>query len=247
MSGDLMTVKDAAVLLGVSRRRAEALVQSGALPAERVGARWIVSGAKLRQAEHNLWREAGRPMSQRSAWRIIRQGLTTDPLGGPALDRTRRRLRSRAKHVSVFVHPSQLHRVCESPDVILGGRTAAQVAGAPIDVSDKFDAYIRDSKVDALIRDNAARLVSDGENLNLHVIEDSVWPFDPEQRYANAWIAWLDLADSGDRAADTLLDRIASGSLNVDATTSPRWREPRVLRQMARRDATPNHRPVLQR
>jgi len=211
MSSDLMTLEEAAVELGVSRRRAQALVQSGALPAERVGARWIVSAEKLRWAEHNLWREAGRPLSQRSAWRLMKQVRTTEPMSGPELDRMRRRLRSRANHLSMYVHPSQIARVRESSDVILGGRDAAQVAGAPIDISDKTDAYVRASSVEEIVREFAARPVSDEANLVLHVIDDHLWPFDPAQRYVDAWVAWLDLADSRDRAADTLLDRIVGG------------------------------------
>jgi hypothetical protein len=111
----------------------------------------------------------------------------------------------------MYVHPSQIARVRESSDVILGGREAAQVAGAPIDISDKTDAYVRASSVEEIIREFAALPVSDEANLVLHVIDDHLWPFGPEQRYVDAWVAWLDLADSRDRAADTLLDRIVGG------------------------------------
>jgi hypothetical protein len=211
MSSDLMTMEEAAALLGVSRRRAAALVQQGALPAERVGATWIISAETLRWAEHNLWREPGRPMSQKSTWRLIKQVRTTELPSGPELDRLRRRLRSRASHVSMYVHPSQLQRVCESRHVTLGGRNAAQSAGAPIDIRDQVDVYVRASQVEEIVSDSAARPVTIGANLVLHVIEDSLWPFDPEQRHVDILIAWLDLADSRDRAADTLLDRIIGG------------------------------------
>lgn len=211
MTGDLLSVGEAAALLGVSRRRAEALIQSGALPAQRVGARWILSAGALRQTEHNMWREAGRPMSQRSAWMLIKQRLEGHSFARPALDQIRRRLRARATHCHLFVHPSRLQLVTDSPTVILGGRTAAQVAGVPIDDSVAFDVYVRASAFEELIRESGAQRVNEGANLNVHVIEDEQWPFEPDQRVVSPWVAWLDLADSQDRAADTLLDRIAGG------------------------------------
>lgn len=99
----------------------------------------------------------------------------------------------------------------DSPTVILGGRTAAQVAGVPIDDSVAFDVYVRASAFEELIRESGAQRVNEGANLNVHVIEDEQWPFEPDQRVVSPWVAWLDLADSQDRAADTLLDRIAGG------------------------------------
>ena len=97
----------------------------------------------------------------------MKQVGITEPISGPELDRMRRRLRSRANHLSIDVHPSQIARVRDSADVILGGRNAAQAAGAPIDISDKTDAYVRASNVEEIVREYAARPVSNEANLVL--------------------------------------------------------------------------------
>lgn len=211
MASDLISVIEAAERLRVSRRRVEALILSGALPAERVGARWILSASNVRNAEHNLWREAGRPMSQKTAWRFIQLQLGTGPFNRASLDRLRRRLRSRATHIRTYVHPSQLRHIEHSPGVILGGWRAAMFTGAPIDPTDKADIYVRRSDADALSDRLRARRTFEGANLIFHVIEDDVWPFESQQKHADAWTAWLDLADAEDRAADPLLDRLVGG------------------------------------
>ncbi len=56
-----------------------------------------------------------------------------------------------------------------------------------------------------------ARRTFEGANLIFHVIEDDAWPFESQQTHADAWTAWLDLADAEDRAADPLLDRLVGG------------------------------------
>ena len=55
--------------LGISRRRAQALVQSGELPAERLGSMWVVDPNDL--AEYRLRRQAGRPVSPGVAWHLL--------------------------------------------------------------------------------------------------------------------------------------------------------------------------------
>ena len=34
----------------------------------------------------------------------------------------------------------------------------------------------------------------------MHIVNDEQWPFAARQRYTDAIVTWLDLADSGDRA-----------------------------------------------
>src|ERR1700722_18165173 len=95
---DRLTLTDAAQRLGVSRRRAEAMVLKGQLPAERLGNQWAISAASVRAVDHNMWREPGRPLAQGSAWELYNQGRAlAGQRQGTDLDRVRRRLRSRAR------------------------------------------------------------------------------------------------------------------------------------------------------
>jgi excisionase family DNA binding protein len=44
---DILTTKDAAVRLGVSQRRVNALIQSGKLPAQSFGGSWMINESDL--------------------------------------------------------------------------------------------------------------------------------------------------------------------------------------------------------
>ena len=218
MPGDLLTLAEAAARLGVSRRRAQALVRSRQLPAERIGHQWIVSAASVRAVDRNMWREPGRPMAQASAWALFDHGKLLSDLTDPAdLDRVRRRLRARARHLEFYVHPSLLRRLHEDSRLVMGGRSAAGQLGVPVDEGGAVDSYVRASHEHLLLRELAPREVVEGANLHLHVVNDAAWPFADEQRYADGWVAWLDLADGQDRAADALLERLKGGQ----ATRTP--------------------------
>jgi len=212
MPGDRLTLAEAALRLGVSRRRAQAMVLNGQLPAERIGHQWAVSAASVRAADRNRWREPGRPMAQASAWKVFDHGKELSTSRHPAdLDRLRRRLRSRARHFELYVHPSLLRRLKEDSRAVLGGRPAAARLGVPLDEGNAVDAYVQASDEQDLRQELAAREVVENANLHLHVVDDAAWPFRQDQRHVEGWVAWLDLADSQDRAADALLDRLIGG------------------------------------
>jgi hypothetical protein len=190
------------------------MVLHGQLPAERLGRQWAVSAAAVRAVDHTMWREPGRPMTQSTAWKLIGRGTA---FGGgheiEELDHLRRRLRARARHLETYVHSSLLPRLLDDDRVVLGGRAAAERLGAPVDVADSIDAYVRAGDERDLLREFAASEVSEGANVHLHIIDDAAWPFGWDQRHVDGWVAWLDLADDRDRAADALLDRLTGGRL----------------------------------
>ena len=64
-----MLIEEVSEDLGVSRRRAQTLAQSGELRAERLGSMWVVDPADL--AEYKLKRQPGRPVSPAVAWQIL--------------------------------------------------------------------------------------------------------------------------------------------------------------------------------
>jgi len=204
MPGNLLTLTEAAERLGVSRRRVDALVLAGQLAGERVGRQWVVPAVAVRRAEHTRWRAPGRPLAQLSAWKLLAAGPSKDV----ELDWTRRRLRARARHREFYVHPGMLARLRDDARLVLGGREAASAFGAPVDSGEEFDAYVRAGQLEAFLEEYVATEVVEGANLHLHVVEDAAWPFDDDSRLAGPWVAWLDLADRQDRAADALLDRL---------------------------------------
>ena len=62
-------------MLGVTRRRVNALISSGDVPAQRIGRQWVVDVDEFRRAAHNLQKHHGRPMTERNAWNAIQHGL----------------------------------------------------------------------------------------------------------------------------------------------------------------------------
>ena len=212
MANQYLTVSEAASHLKVSRRRVEALIQAGQLHSERRGWQWMLPLESLVLLEHNRRRGPGKPLSQRSAWKLINEELNCKNLAdGMDLDQLRRRLRSRAAHRNYFVHPSLLKELMDDPEIFKGGRFAAGRYGIPIELGTELDLYVRKSDADLLVKRVSAREVLEGANLHLHVVVDESWPFPQPGDFFDAWVAWLDLADRQDRNADVLLDRLGIG------------------------------------
>lgn len=196
--------------MGVSRRRVEELVRTGVLHAERGGWEWVLSPEAVRRVRHNLATSAGRPMRAATAWTV----LTTDLIQVASrhdrveLDSLRRRLRARARHLEMYIHPSLLEEVRSDPQTVVGGRDAAEEAGVSVGTTDEVHAYVTSSDADRIIAGTAARLEPERPDLHLHVVTDDAWPFAPRQRFTSPWIAWLDLEDERDRAAQMLLEAL---------------------------------------
>jgi len=188
------------------------MVLNGRLLAERVGRQWVVTPEAVRRAA-GLRSTGGRPVSPKKAWALI-DGLPSGVVGGrTGLDRQRRKVRPRAVHTTVYVHPGAVARLLDRG--VLGGLDAAAAAGAPVDVETVHDVYLRASQASEVLEDVGARPTPDGANVHVHVVDDEAWPFAEGRRTADPWVAWLDLADREDRAADTVLDRLIGGRLRA--------------------------------
>lgn len=197
---------EAAQHLGVSRRRVNALVAAGDVPAQRVGRQWVVNVDELRRAAHHLQRHHGRPMTERTAWSVIQRGLS-DAMSGSELDELRRRLRTRAQHHTMYVHPGVQQRLRDDPAIRLGGRDAADAADLPIERDGRIHAYVDVASFPALTERYQARPVVDADaNVVVHVV-DSPAHLAPFDKYLPLTVAWLDLEDDSDRAARLVLER----------------------------------------
>lgn len=207
MAGDRLTLNETAERLGVSRRAVQAMVDRGQLPAQRLGHQWTVQPAALRLVERTRRRRPGRPLSQRAAWRIAADMSGAIAAGQP-LDDLRRRLWTRAAHVDGYVHPSQIDELVEDSRVVWGGALAL----GPIPAGSDIDVYLRSSHLEAFRARYAIvepyESDADTANVHLHVVDDDTWPFAEDQPRVTPWVAWLDLADRGDRDADLLLDQL---------------------------------------
>ena len=69
MSGELVSVGEAAVMLGVHPQRVHQRIRDGSLPAEKVGHQWALEKDDLRRIMHHTG--PGRPLSSKSAWDLL--------------------------------------------------------------------------------------------------------------------------------------------------------------------------------
>ena len=215
MESVLLTVEEVARRLCVSRRRVQALVQSGQLPAERLGRQWVVRAAAVDRAENMRVRQPGRPLESAAAWRRIRE-VEQGAVGVSArgMDAFRRQVRKRAAVRRVYLHRSALPHLLSDPAVVLGGADAAIAAGVPLDAPQVRDLYVRSAGMDRFGGGAGGRDDIEG-NVVFHAVPDHAWPFAPEENHTSLWVAWLDMADRLERGADLVSDRLAGGRVRA--------------------------------
>ncbi len=205
------TLAAAAKELGLTRERVRVLVESGRLSAEMVAGRWLVTPAALEEYR-GVRRRGGRPLAARTVWKLIDNGLiarlllAADAVGQRNI---RTQLIGRAEVRDVFVLPQLVGKI----DHVLspGGRALAESADVPAGRDGRWalDAYLRRQVFDELVARKRIADVGGEPNARLRVVDDDVvWWGDAVGRPPRSTalvVAWLDLADSGDRAADMTL------------------------------------------
>jgi excisionase family DNA binding protein len=212
----MRSVAEVASELEVSPERVRQLIASGALPAVRVGGRWVIEEEVVRRPD-------GRPWSEAAAWCVLLLAL-----GRPASwcsvkqrQRARRRLadgvESHAARLSARSspewfrgHPAALRRLARDGRIVSSGVSAASQAGADLVVADQVEGYVRSTDLDPLIGDFGLERVRIGDgSVQLRVVRD-IWPFESDERTAPRLVVALDLLDQRDertrRAGKTLLD-----------------------------------------
>jgi excisionase family DNA binding protein len=211
---DVMPLNEVAAELGVSRRRVQAMVEARTLVAEKIGSQWFVPIESVQQAKNTRREQGGRPLNASTAWKLIaEQPFHLEGLTSERLDSFRRKVRSRAKHSALYVHPSVVDALRRSHEgIVFGGRDAAVAIGTPVDLT-ILDIYVRPDLAVALVEKYRAMHDPARANLYLHTVADDAWPFESDQMIVDAWTAWLDLEDRQDRAAFTLLDRMLGGRI----------------------------------
>ncbi|MEK7411654.1 MAG: helix-turn-helix domain-containing protein [Actinomycetota bacterium] len=199
-----MTLAEAAEQLNVSDKAVQKSIERGNLNAERIGNRWV-----LHIDEVNRWQRVrggpGRPLTQGAAWEAIR--TTVIPSDSNARDAFRRWVRPRAKHVDGYAHQSIVDDLRNDFDIVLSGRDAADELDMPAGATiGQIQLYLMLSKYNDLIERRRVQVPTVRANLCMHVVNDDQWPFAARQRYTDAIVTWLDLADSDDRAESLARD-----------------------------------------
>lgn len=193
---DLLSVHQAAEALGVDDSRVRQLLRAGRLQGQRVGGRWLVDGASVRN-RMDRGASSGRPLSTRNAWGLLALLAGHRPAGLSDAERSRvaARLRNLAAHERLpaarlrellearaetrlyRVHSGMLASVLAHPDVVTAGVSAAMQAGADYVAPGRAEIYAHPDKVDGL--EAAFGMVRDHQrgNLLVRIPPAEVWPF----------------------------------------------------------------------
>jgi excisionase family DNA binding protein len=203
---DHVTVREAAVMLGVSQRDVIRLIAEKRLPAARVGHEWWIARSAVEE-RLALAPRAGRRLSPVNAWAILflASGDPVPWLSSQArwlararlVDGTvwdiRDRLSTRAETGLWRAHPSLLVRLRDDPAVMLTGLSAAGTLRLGlIGPDDHVDAYIDRHRVDAFVARHHLR-PSSQPNVTLRVVPGDAWAW-PLRPVAPVAAVGLDLA-----------------------------------------------------
>lgn len=196
-----------AELLGVSQRRARAIVESNHLASRLLGNTRIIDTDDIRHYQRVRKRSAGQPLKAANAWQQICFQL--DPRSPPdELDEARRRVRSRADHLPWYAHPAIIKRFRENDQrhAVIGGSDAASALGVPVGgPNNLLHVYTRSRHVEELAKQAQPEQSSPARaNMIVHSVSDDTWPFHGE-RHAALNVAWLDMADHDERGAEMVI------------------------------------------
>lgn len=218
---EYFTVAEAAEELGVSTARVRALIDARILSADKVAGRWFVSPKSVHARKGNQ-RRSGRPLSSRNLWDLINTGFIAQLLitaDEAAQHNIRVQLANRAEIHDVYVLPQFVGKIC--PLVLPGGRALAESANVPAgnDQRWELDGYVRRGTFNDLRKAKHITAVTGEPNVRLRVVVDDIeWR---ESRASRMLLAWLDLADEGDRAADITLRSLLDELHHADIQPFP--------------------------
>ncbi|MBT8211751.1 MAG: helix-turn-helix domain-containing protein [Acidimicrobiia bacterium] len=215
-------VAEAAEELGVSPRRVRQMLADGQLRGERLGRAWVVDRAVLDRAAV-IPSQVGRPWRAEAAWALLALAEGQDP-DLSAVDRVRigrrldqgieahvGRLGSRAEERRFYGHPSVVPRILQRSGVVRSGVSAVDDHDIDLVSLGQAELYIRKSDLLDVVEQYALDDSSDRPNMILRVVDDDIWPFEPDQSVASAAVVAVDLLSSVDgrcrRAGQQLLGR----------------------------------------
>ena len=205
----LVGVSDAAIELGVSRRRVRQMLASGVIVGQRVGNTWVIERSALRFSGRQR-PTVGRPWQPHSAWSLlaIASGRDVD-LTPSQRSRVRHRLDAglinwlpqlsvRATLRSFYAHESVLSLLRDEPDIVVSGVSAAGHYQLDIVVVNHFEGYVRAAVLPDLVKRFSLDETAARPNVTLRTVADHLWPFGSDEEVAPLAVVAVDLLEADD-------------------------------------------------
>ena len=202
MVSDLVSLRDASLVLGVSAERVRQLVVAGDLPAQRFGNAWAVPRDAL-LARREMPALGGRPLGAKRAWGEIASGRVDPELPG--------RYQRRARVVRCEMSKADVDSVPHLSNALVGGVRGAVGHGASLVDDGSIDLYLAGRAFDGLAS-VVAYVINPLGSIRLRVVDDDAWEIIPAGPLAPPGAVALDLLESADprhriAAAELLDDR----------------------------------------
>ena len=198
---DGLTVRQAALRMGVGRARVQAMIMRDELAAEMVGGRWVVPVEEALRAGR-IPRGAGHPLDEATAWRIIGQ-FDDGTRGAGGLPQMWGALVARAWSFIGWVLPEHVDLIGCPIEVRFGGNRRADELGVAVTELPPHDVYLPALALDAFVDWAGFSRVAGSHNIRLHVVSADTW--DVLRGGVPLAACWLDLADAGERGAAEVL------------------------------------------
>ena len=130
----ILSVAEAAEMLGVHSQRVHQRIREGSLAAEKIGHQWVVEKDELLRIKHHAG--PGRPLSTKSAWDLLAVAAGDEASSGLSPS-ARSRARSRLRNLLVHASSAELEEVAAHIVKALRNRAErALFAASPRDVPD---------------------------------------------------------------------------------------------------------------
>lgn len=208
---DLVSIPEAAQVLGLNPGRVRAMAAGGQLSASKIGDRWLIERAEVERRRARPV-PAGRPFEPHNAWALLllASGEQIDGLDPSVLSRFRRalalegverlgpRLSRRAEVQFLNAHPGELSHILDDAALVKSGISAARAQGFGLVSGEEADGYLPASKAKKFFDDHALSAAGPEGNVRLRVVPDEDWHFLTDATNAPLAAVALDLAEDPD-------------------------------------------------
>jgi excisionase family DNA binding protein len=214
----IVSAPEAAHRLGVNSARVRAMLAAGQLRGVKLGGRWLVSEASIRERER-MHPQRGRPLHPKNAWAalLLSSGepawdLAHDERGVLGsldrwgLDGLAPRLRGRASVHRFYAHPGVLRRLASRSELFLAGASGAGQHGLELLPGDELDAYVDETGLEGLVHEFGLEQRAEGGNVVLRSLPDGIPAF--QGSIAPLAAVGLDLAEQGDARSNRIGRRV---------------------------------------